>query len=70
MEPLVRTVTAGAAYEEKKTFPRKAMRAKYRGASSHFVGSSIIILSSFAISSLAMNCGKKIQASRHKSIKN
>ncbi|KAK5865987.1 hypothetical protein PBY51_020212 [Eleginops maclovinus] len=69
MEPLVQTVTSGAAYE-KKTYPRKTTRTKFRGASSHFVGRSIMILSSFAISTLAMNSVKKIHDSRHKSIKN
>ncbi|KAG7281624.1 hypothetical protein CRUP_019136 [Coryphaenoides rupestris] len=48
-------------------FPRPALRVKWHGgASSHFVGSSILILSSFAASTLAMNCGKRIQASRQK----
>jgi len=61
MEP----VTATAS--EKDSFPRRAFRVLPRGGSSHFVGSSIVILSSFAVSSLAMNFGKKMQESRQKS---
>ena len=65
MEPVVQTVTAVAAFDG-ESFPRKAMRTTFRGASSHFVGSTIVILSSFAVSTLAMNMGKKFHESRHK----
>lgn len=65
MEPLAQTVTATSAFD-REAFSRKALRATPRGASSHFVGSSIVILSSFAVSTLAMNCGKRIQESRNK----
>lgn len=63
MESVVQTMSANAAFD-RDSFPRRALRVAPRGASSHFVGSSIVILSSFAVSSLAMNCGKKIQESR------
>lgn len=65
MEPIVQTVATTAAFD-REIFHRRALRATTRGASSHFVGTSIVILSSFAVSTLAMNCGKRFQESRNK----
>ncbi|KAK9540084.1 hypothetical protein VZT92_002554 [Zoarces viviparus] len=65
MEPAAQTAMATSAFS-RETFRRRVLRTTPRGASSHFVRSSILILSSFALSTLAMNCGKKIQESRHK----
>lgn len=65
MESAVQTLSANAAFD-REVFPRRALRVSPRGASSQFVGTSIMILSSFAISTLAMNCGKKLQESRQK----
>lgn len=62
----VTSQTVMATASNRDSFPRRALRSTPRGASSHFVGTSIMILSSFALSTLAMNFGKKIQASRHK----
>ncbi|KAJ8363380.1 hypothetical protein SKAU_G00122110 [Synaphobranchus kaupii] len=54
MAPVGQTVASSDAHFSKiKVVPR--------GASSHFVGSAIAILSSYAAATLAMNCGKKIQ---------
>jgi len=50
--------------------PRRALKVPVRGASSHFVGSTIVILSSYAVATLAMNCGKKIQDQRMCTLKN
>lgn len=63
METVVQTASATASLD-RDSLPRRALRVTPRGASSHFVGSSIMILSSFAVSTLAMNCGKKIQESK------
>ncbi|RXM94204.1 hypothetical protein EOD39_18246 [Acipenser ruthenus] len=42
-------------------FHRRAVKVTTgRGASSHFVGSSIAILSSYAVTTLAMNRAKKM----------
>ena len=60
--------SAGGAQSDRDPAPRRPPpRVNQRGASSSFVGSSILILSSFAVSTLAMNFGKKIQESRKKS---
>lgn len=52
--------------------PRRALKVPARGASSQFVGSTIVILSSYAVATLAMNFGKKIKEQRMgtKSLKN
>lgn len=50
--------------------PRRALKVPARGASSHFVGSTIVILSSYAVATLAMNCGKKMQDQRMGTLKN
>lgn len=63
MEPAAQTATNTAALD-RETFPRRALKVTPRGAASHFVGSSIVILSSFAVFTLAMNCGKQIQESK------
>lgn len=65
VETVLQNPSATAAFD-REALPRRALRAAPRGASSHFVGSSIVILSSFAVSTLAMNCGKKIQDSKRK----
>lgn len=52
------------------SIPRRALKVPARGASSHFVGSTIVILSSYAVATLAMNCGKKIQDQRMGTLKN
>lgn len=65
MESVVQAATANQAFD-RETFPRRALRITPRGASSHFVGSSIVILSSFAVSTLAMNCGKRNQEAKNK----
>lgn len=65
MDPVAETATASAAFD-RETFHRRALRVTPRGVSSHFVGSSIVILSSFAVSTLAMNCGKRNQDSKNK----
>lgn len=67
METMVQTATATVSLD-RDSLPRRALRVTPRGASSHFVGSSIVILSSFAVSTLAMNCGKKIQESKRTSL--
>lgn len=63
MESVAQTATVTPAFD-RETFPRRVLRVTPRGASSHFVGSSIVILSSFAVSTLAMNCGKRMQESK------
>lgn len=63
VQTVVQTAPAAASLD-REALPRRALRVAPRGASSHFVGSSIMILSSFAVSTLAMNCGKKIQESK------
>lgn len=55
MEPVAQTASTHAP------FSRKGFKAATRGASSHFVGSAIVILSSYTVATLAMYCGKKIQ---------
>ncbi|KAG7316004.1 hypothetical protein KOW79_020870 [Hemibagrus wyckioides] len=45
---------------------RKVLRVPLRGASTQFVGSTIVILSSYTAASLAMNCGKRLQGERIK----
>lgn len=65
MESVAQTATATPTFD-RETFLRRALRITPRGASSHFVGSSIVILSSFAVSTLAMNCGKRFQESKNK----
>lgn len=40
--------------------------AARRGASSHFVGSTIVVLSTYAVASLTMNFGKKVQEQRQR----
>ena len=64
MKPINQTASATGAGGDRHR--RRVMRAGPRGASSGFVGTSIVILSSFALSTLAMNWGKKIQESRNK----
>jgi hypothetical protein len=64
MEPIAQTMVAQAA--DPDSLPRRAMKVAPRGASTQFVGTSIIILSSFAVSTVAMNMGKKIVDSRQK----
>lgn len=67
MEPISHTVSASVP---DSVYPRRTMRVATRGASSHFVGSTIVILSSYAVATLAMNCGKKIQEERLKPSEN
>lgn len=64
MEPIAQTMAAAAA--DGDSFPRRAIRVVPRGATSQFVGTSIIILSSFAVSTVAMNLGKALHESRGK----
>ncbi|KAL7852379.1 hypothetical protein SRHO_G00181640 [Serrasalmus rhombeus] len=61
MEPIVQVVSSAEG-----SLPRKVLKAAPRGASTHFVGSTIVILSSYAVATLAMNCGKKLQEQRLK----
>lgn len=65
MEPINHTVRVPDS-----VYPRRPMHVVPRGASSHFVGSTIVILSSYAVATLAMNCGKKIQEERLKPSEN
>ncbi|KAL1278947.1 hypothetical protein QQF64_025620 [Cirrhinus molitorella] len=67
MEPISQTVTVSVS---DAVYPRRPVRVTPRGASSHFVGSTIVILSSYAVATLAMNCGKKIQDERLKTSEN
>lgn len=50
----------------KEFLRRKVLKVPLRGASTQFVGSTIVILSSYTAASLAMNCGKKLQVERVK----
>ncbi|KAL6481810.1 hypothetical protein MHYP_G00098900 [Metynnis hypsauchen] len=61
MEPIAQVVSGAEG-----SLPRKVLKAAPRGASTHFVGSTIVILSSYAVATLAMNCGKKLQEQRLK----
>ncbi|RXN38797.1 hypothetical protein ROHU_000783 [Labeo rohita] len=67
MEPISQTVNMSVS---DVAYARRAVRVTPRGASSHFVGSTIVILSSYAVTTLAMNCGKKIQEERLKTSEN
>lgn len=44
----------------------KVPPAPPRGASSHFVGSTIVVMTGFAVATLAMNFGKNLQEQRLK----
>lgn len=60
MEPIAQIVEAADAH-----FQRRGLRfVAKRGASSQFVGSTIMILSTYAVTTLTMNCGKNIQERR------
>ncbi|RXN15374.1 hypothetical protein ROHU_028033 [Labeo rohita] len=67
MEPSSQTVNMSVS---DAAYARRPVRVTPRGASSHFVGSTIVILSSYAVTTLAMNCGKKIQEERLKTSEN
>ncbi|KAL7379254.1 hypothetical protein ABVT39_024925 [Epinephelus coioides] len=60
MEPIVRTVEAADAHSQRQNWRFVAKR----GASSQFVGSTIMVLSTYAVATLTMNFGKKIQERR------
>lgn len=57
MESIAQTVEAAEVH-----FKRQGWRfATKRGASSQFVGSTIMVLSTYAVATLTMNIGKNIQ---------
>ncbi|KAK9535574.1 hypothetical protein VZT92_007948 [Zoarces viviparus] len=60
MEPNVKTVMAADAHLQRRGW-RFAAR---RGVSSQFVGSTIMVLSTYAVATLTMNFGKNIQERR------
>lgn len=66
MEPITQTVNGGRGM--RAAMPRQAVRVPVapRGASSHFVGSTIVVMTGFAVATLAMNCGKTLQEQRLK----
>lgn len=62
MESLAHTVEAADPHLQRQGW-RFAAR---RGGSSHFVGSTIVVLSTYAVASLTMNFGKKVQEQRQR----
>lgn len=60
MEPIAQTVEAADAHLQR----RGLKLVTRRGASSQFVGSTIMILSTYAVTTLTMNMGKNIQERR------
>lgn len=57
MEPVAQMVGNAEAHSH-----RQGLRfVTKRGASSQFVGSTIVILSTYAVATMTMNMGKKIQ---------
>lgn len=64
MEPVTQTVNG----RMRAPFAPQTLRVPPtpRGASSHFVGSTIVVMTGFAVATLAMNCGKTLQEQRLK----
>lgn len=62
MESLAHTVEAADSHLHRQGW-RFAAR---RGASSQFVGSTIVVLSTYAVATLTMNFGKKVQERRQR----
>lgn len=60
MERVAQTVEAAEAQLQRRGWRLVAKR----GASSQFVGSTIMILSTYAVATLTMNCGKNMQERR------
>lgn len=60
MEPVVQAVEAADAHLQRQGLKFVAKR----GASSQFVGSTIMVLSTYAVATLTMNFGKKLQERR------
>lgn len=63
MEPIVQTVEAADTQLQRRGWRFVARR----GASSQFVGSTIVVLSTYAVATLTMNFGKNIQERRLRS---